>query len=476
MPRPPSVPLAEARKRKAGKLDPAIALAKRTLEAQREALQLPDGVDGFIEDKAGRLFAYDGRCWRPVSDETVRAMLFRQAAVPDRCKSGEIFEALKQLRMRCHREAHQWGRLADHEVPCRNGVVDVRTMRLRAHCATDYIEAVIPHDFKATARSQALQDYLTGVFGDADEQRSAAAKAFAGYIVLPHARFKKALVLHGPSNTGKSEFVQLLKTLVGEDATCQLSVEDMADDGARAQLVGCLLNVMSELPADALIADGGFKALVSTEDPVSINPKYGHRFMYVPRAKHVIACNTLPRITDRTEATFNRLYLLPFDRVLSEDEQDETIRAKLADEMSGVLRWALDGARDLVKSGGRFPAVDMAASRLATMREEANPVAGFVRMMMVEEAGARTPVNEIAREFNAWEGGGRRLSVRDVGRMLRGAFGEECLAKSYIRALGATAQAFVGWRLRTINEKALVEYTQAWTGDDGPAPEAAPAS
>ena len=53
------------------------------------------------------------------------------------------------------------------------------------------------------------------------------------------------------------------------------------DDPRRCyMLVGKRLNVMTELTTDALMADGGFKTLVSTGEPVLIDPKFKPAFMY----------------------------------------------------------------------------------------------------------------------------------------------------------------------------------------------------
>lgn len=444
----------------------AVGLAVDVLDAYRKELKLRDDEEAFLEDDAGRLFKYNGRFWHEINDTVIKAICLRHALDPMLQTDRQRSEAAKYIRARCHAEGHRWGHVADHEVACANGVVDVLTKKLRPHRASDFLENVVPWSFRVNAQAQTLQEYMSSCFGDADTQRPAALQAFAGYCLASHAKFKRALVLEGPGNTGKSQFVLMLKELVGAEFTASLSVDEMDDPVARAVLVGKRLNVMTELRADAIIKDGGFKTLVSTGDPVSVNPKYGHPFMYVSAAKHVIATNNLPGVNDRTDATFARLYIVPFDRPIPKAEQDRDLLAKLVAEMEGVLAWAVEGLSRLIAAQGEFPEVDMAQARLAQMREEANPVASFVRQEMVAELGAGVPLNELTRAFNTWNGG-KKLEMRQVSRMLRAAFGAASVDKAWNPALKMTAQSFLGHRMRTESDRALAEGRADWETSSG---------
>lgn len=446
------------------KLPASVALAHEVLEALRDELKLDGDDQPFLQTPEEQLYVYNGRHWQKVFDGGAKHIIYSRMERPERSTDRLRSEALREIRTICHRPAHRWGRVKDHEVPVENGVVDVRTMKLRPHRASDFIEAVIPHAFRPHARHATLDAYLASCFGDGEDQRIAALQAFAGYVVLPHARLKKAAVLYGPGDTGKSAFVEMMRALVGEEFCATLSVEDMEDPIKRHVLVGKKLNTLTELPSDAIVRDGGFKTLVGTEEPVLINPKYGHAFTYVSQAKHLIATNTLPRVNDRTDATLNRLYIVPFNRVIPAAERDRALQSRFLDEMSGILWWALQGAQRLMRAG-EFPSVDLAKQRIDEMREEANPVAAFVRQMMIAEVGAVVPINEVTRHFNAWAGGGRKADIRAVGRMLRAAFGEESVRKAWNPGVRSTAQSFVGWRMRTADELALAEGRADWEAD-----------
>ena len=70
--------------------------------------------------------------------------------------------------------------------------------------------------------------------------------------------------------------------------------------------------------------------------------------------------NSIPNVTDRTEAAIGRLLLIPTTRVFTPKEQDAALLDKLRAEMPGIALWAITGAKRLIENGGQFTSVDTA--------------------------------------------------------------------------------------------------------------------
>jgi putative DNA primase/helicase len=400
----------------------------------------------LVTDVTGTVYRYEMGHWIPAPD----AYLAKLALDAD----GDLYstqrrrsEIVSFIRARTLDPLLSWGRVGEGEVPCANGIVDVLTGRLRPHAPENYLERVIPWRYDPTATCDTWMQSLIDWFGDHDAGAEciAALQEFLGYICLQHARYKKALILKGPSNSGKSQIVHVCMQLVGPERTCQLSVEHMDDPTRRAVIVGKSLNVMTELTTDALIADGGFKTMVSTEEPLLIDEKYKPAYMYVPTAKHVIATNALPAISDRSEGTFNRLLILPMNNVIPKDRQDPTLEAKLVAEMEGILVWALEGARRLVARGGQWPTPAAMAALMAEYRADQNPVQGFLDECFLPDSEAAEPLTSIVGSFNKWQGG-KRTTPRVLAAMLRQALGPDCIRKA--RSNGRVMRCLVGWRFQ----------------------------
>lgn len=432
------------------------------MEKLRDAHRIKVGdvaFDGFVEMPTGMVYAYTGTYWKEISNETIDGRLF--SLEPD-AKLAKIREARELLKTAVHDEGFKFGRVADHEVPCLNGVVNVLTGAIRAHRPSDCIDSVIPWAYDPTATCPIWIDTLGEWFGDGDGAGEAitALQDFFGYIVLPHAKYKKAIILLGPSNSGKSIPAHIARVLVGDDATCSISVEAMDDPVALWAIKHKRLNVITELSAEAMIRDGGFKKLVSTEEPIFINGKWEKPMMYIPPTKHMVVTNKLPRVTDRTEATINRMLIVPFDRVYLSHEQDENRVAKLTTPaaMTGFLAWAILGAKRLVERGGKWVQPEAGVTHLAELREESNPMIAFAREKLYPDMRCGMSAMELATMLNEWVGKKGRYSTRDVGKMARSA-GMEWGVVTVSKGLpleGAVrpgaAKGLRGWRPREGNE------------------------
>ena len=402
----------------------------------------------FLTDDGGQVYRYEAGPWVCLSDIALDALAY-QADLPGKTSAHRSRETIAQLRVRTYGPNLEWGRVADHEIHCANGIVDVLTGTIRPHAPEHYLERVIPHDYDPAATAPVWQQALADWFGDGESDGSIEAlEDFLGYTCLSHAHYKQALVLYGPPDCGKSQVIYAFQGLVGTRNTCQLSVEHMDDPTRRATIKGKALNVMTELPTDALIADAGFKTLVSTKEPILLEEKYKPAEMYTPTTKHVIATNTLPRINDHTEATLRRLLILPMPQAVPAERQDKDLKRKFLAEMPGILLGAVAGAKRLVERGGEWVAPEATAELMDEYRNEQNPMMQFMAEQCAVSVDEAIPLKALAREFNRWNQGGKKVTPRGVGGMLRGlGLGEQI---KLVREGKRTLKALVGWRLLLI--------------------------
>lgn len=388
----------------------ANEIADRILEGHR-----------LVTDGTETVYRYELGPWREIRPVHLHKLALSEDG-ESRSSARRRGEIVSYIRARSYDPTLKWGRVAIGEVACANGIVDVETLGLRDHQPAHYLERVLPWRYEPGAGCPRWMDCLTDWFGESGVGGEARAlQWFAGYVCLSHAKYKKALMLKGVPDSGKSLIVHVLTALVGPENRCALSVEDMDDPTRRAVLKGKALNVMTELSSSAMIADGGFKTLVSTEDAIFLDAKFKAPESYVPTAKHVIATNRLPKLNDRTEATFNRLLIVPMLRGFAEQDQNPELPAELMTEMPGILRWAIDGARSLVQAGGTWPEVPAAADLMAEYRDEVNPIGQFLREWCIENDEAAVPLEHLAKGFNRWNSGARNMGVKEVGALLRAA-------------------------------------------------------
>ena len=394
----------------------------------------------LMQDKQGQDWAWNGQHWEKIPTQQLIAWALQYDS--DTPKPRIQKEAVQLVQAATYAGFIPWRDIAPIEVPCANGVVNIETSDVRAHRQEDYLEAVVPHVYTPTAQSPRWLRFLDEVFGsDPDgEAKTLALQEFFGYCLLPHAKYKMALFLTGEPNSGKSRVTDALQDMVGLINTCCISTEDMADPRAREDIVGKYVNIVSELPVDAMVKDDGFKQLVSTGDAIAIDPKWTKRYTYIPFCKHVISTNDMPIINDQTRATVNRLLLIRFNRVFSLVEQDFGLRETLAREAPGILAWSVEGAYRLVQAGGKFTSVTDSTQLIAEHMADVNQVRVFLEERAVEDEEAELTISEITAKYCAWEGG-RGMNNAWVGRRLR-------QARYTVGKNAAGAKVLLGYRWR----------------------------
>jgi putative DNA primase/helicase len=375
----------------------------------------------LMRDMHGYSYEYNGRSWSPVTPDQVAAYA-NQIDTHQHSTRARRAEAADYALTQTHIREIPWRQIEPCEVPVLNGVASITTGEVRPHRKTDYLEFVVPHRWPGRQQCPTWESALRRYFGaDADcEAKIAAMQEFFGYCLMPHARYKKAMLLHGESNTGKSMIPAVLSRLFGRKYVCSVSVDDMDDPRKREPLIGKALNILTELTAKSVVADGGFKTLVSTEEPILIDPKFKPPVLYTPTAKHVICTNNLPSIRDTSNAVYNRLLLIQFHSPIPESEQDMDFESKLAPEMEGILYWSMVGASRLYANGGRFTEIPESKYALEEYKLSQNPIYDFIaEKCVIDPDVPGIPTQEFREKYAAWLGD--RVHPRQLAAQARAA-------------------------------------------------------
>lgn len=374
---------------------PALKVAERALL---------EGIGGeqFIlqTDIHDETYQYRFGIWQRLTPGQLSALAFKANGRRGvRSALDEIVSAWKRMTIR---DPLILNEISACEIPIGSEIVDLRDMSVRAIRHTDFLTYSLPWTHERLACCPTWTGVLETWFGDAEHELVRSLQEFFGYVVMPRALYKKALFLTGPSNAGKSVVLHVLRNLVGEQASCSVSPKNLLNVRYIALLEHARVNVVPELSAAAKLDDDAFKALVSSEEPVLADRKYGQTSTIRPRAKHVFASNYLINLSDPTPAMINRLLIVPMERQVAADQQDPGLVARLIEEMPGIINWSLEGAERLYKAKGQFSVTTAGASVADEMRSITNPVEDFVQEACVLSFNAKEPVGELHRWFCLW--------------------------------------------------------------------------
>lgn len=149
-------------------------------------------------------------------------------------------------------------------LPVENGVVifdfESGTCELIDHDPENYkFNYMLPVRFDPAIRNTVIYDILKGYTENLIELIQIPAQAFMQ--AMGHGPYKRAYLIYGEKNSGKTTFIELLEYLVGGDGFCDVSLDKLNQRFQIASLEGKLLNMHDDMGFFTLSDTGIFKTL-----------------------------------------------------------------------------------------------------------------------------------------------------------------------------------------------------------------------
>lgn len=222
-----------------------------------------------------------------------------------------------------------------------------------------------------------------------------------GYLLTADTSTHKILLLCGPPRSGKGTILHVLTELVGAPNVASTSFAALGESFGLEALLGKRVAIVP----DARLSGRTDSAAVverllsiSGEDSQTINRKNRPRITARLGVRFVLASNEVPRLPDASGAVATRFHILKTPNSWL-GKEDRGLKAKLAHELPGILRWAAQGWCRLRAQGMAFTANDAAVEYQRELEDLASPIRAFVR-----ECCTIGPACEIDRAhlFQAW--------------------------------------------------------------------------
>ena len=229
-----------------------------------------------------------------------------------------------------------------------------------------------------------LRRLLYGSFGEdphCEDKIALIQEVFGCAISRFSTKLKKAkfILFYGQSaNNGKSQFLELLASLLPPDVVTSVPVEEWGDEKYRVSLRDSVLNIVAEL-SGSMIQSNVFKSIV-TGDMISGRDVYKSAVYFRPTALHVAATNKLPVFSGGVDrGVYSRLLPIEFTRSIPKEEQIDNLAKRIIEsELDLLFHWAVDGAKRLIQRGD-YPDLPCIVETLVDWTRQADPVLDWVR-------------------------------------------------------------------------------------------------
>lgn len=262
----------------------------------------------------------------------------------------------------------------------KNGIYDIDTDEFLPFSPDYVILNKINYDYIPGAYSEVTDKTLDKLACNDPEIRMLLEEVI-GYTFYRRNELRKAFVLIGDKANGKSTYLDMIKTLLGDNNTCALDLKELGDRFKTAELFGKLANIGDDIGDEFIPNAAVFKKVVSG-DRVNAERKGQDPFDFNNYSKFLFSANNMPRIKDKSGAVINRLIIIPFNARFSVDDPDYDpyIKYKLRkqESMEYLIQLGIAGLKRVL-ANRRFTTSAKVEKELEEYEENNNPILLFFK-------------------------------------------------------------------------------------------------
>ncbi len=239
----------------------------------------------------------------------------------------------------------------------RNGIIDLVTGQLGTHDKAAMCAMIAGTSFDAQASCDRWRKFIAEICCE-DVELMDYLQRCCGYLLTASVSEQCLMFLLGNGSNGKSVFLEVIQALLGEYAitasTEMLMVRrnpGIPNDVARMRGVRAVF--MNETNKGQRFDEAKVKDLTGGD---TLNARFMREefFDFPPTHKLLVRGNHKPTINGTDAGIWRRFKMVPFDANF-EGREDKGLKARLLDELPGILNWCLAGCLEWQRNGLQTP-------------------------------------------------------------------------------------------------------------------------
>lgn len=229
---------------------------------------------------------------------------------------------------------------------------------------------------------------------------------YAGQCLIGKNLTQTILLLTGTPNGGKSTFLSVLQALIGEYNCTELRLEHMGSRFESQRIIGKTLLTGPDVQSNFLMSPSAHKLksivgndLMSTEEKGT-----NHAVNLKGNFNVVITSNyDLYILNDKDEKAWKRrMLIIKYENPPPEIEISKFDEILMNEESSGILNWAIEGARKLMHNGKKIPRSSEVEQRANIAVMESDPIISFIKVHVKKVKDVTVTGSELLSAFTQY--------------------------------------------------------------------------
>ena len=276
-------------------------------------------------------------------------------------------------------------------IPLQNGVYDMDSKVLLSHSPEYRFTYKFPITFVEQAECPRSLDALKSIL---NPDQLTLVQEWIGYYFYRKYIFKKALIIVGPRDSGKTTILEMITYLIGRENISNVTLQKMTSDKfSAAHLYEKHANLVDELSEKDITDTGNFK-IATGGGSITGEYKFGNQFSFHNFSKLTFACNKIPSVQnfEDDDAYFGRWVVIRLENTLEKIIPNFIQTIQTEEERSGLFNWAMEGLERLLKNQKLSYSLRPDEVKNEMLRSGSS-IATFVATSIIMEQGA-----EISKE------------------------------------------------------------------------------
>jgi len=346
---------------------------------------------------------YNDGVWTVKGRGIIKAEVERLLGIYSR--NNTVNEVLEKIKRRTEKPREEADNIPDFKRCVKNGVLDlenVDNIKFLEHSKDYNFRNKFPIEYNPSATCVKILEFIKETFYEDDIPKI---QEWFGLHLIRRYAFKRAVIFHGPKNTGKTVVLNLLTNFLGDNVS-GLSLQEISR-GKPFDLLALKDkdgNICDDLSSGDMKAIGGFKMAVG-DGWINGEMKFGDKCRFRNTAKDTNACNKIPNSGEDIddEAYYERIILIPVENVIPKDKMNKKLIDELTtpEELSGLLNWAIEGYIRLLKQNG-FSNEKTPEETKFLMLQKGNSLAEFSAEVLIQCDGEKIDKETLYQVYCNW--------------------------------------------------------------------------